>query len=93
MQRELRYAFLSGNRPASKTLRATMLSADMYRQLSAEDKKVWRQLSDVGEALFVKSMPTSAENAALQRSAMKHEVGDEDSEEDNLIRYLVEDVP
>ena len=26
---------VSGNRPASKTLRATMLSADIYRQLSA----------------------------------------------------------
>ena len=60
-----------------------MLSADIYRQLSAEDKKVWKQLSDVGKALFVKSMPTTVENAAQLRSAMKHETEEDDSTEDN----------
>ena len=74
---------ISGNRPASKTLRATMLSADIYRQLSVDDKKVWKQLSDVGKALFVKSMPTTVESAAQLRSAMKHETEEDDSTEDN----------
>ena len=38
---------LSGSGPASKSLRATMLSSDLYRQLSNEDKKVWKQLSSL----------------------------------------------
>ena len=71
---------LTGNRPASKTLRATMLSADAYRKLSTEDKKAWRQPSDVGKALFVKNVPTTVEDATQLRSAMKHET--EDNSED-----------
>ena len=60
-----------------------MLSADIYRQLSVDDKKVWKQLSDVGKALFVKSMPTTVDSAAQLRSAMKHETEEDDSTEDD----------
>ena len=38
-----------------------MLSSDLHRQLSSEDKKAWRQLSDDGKAMFIKHLPTSAE--------------------------------
>ena len=64
---------LSGSRPASKSLRATVLSSDLYRQSSrSEDKKAWKQLSDTGKAMFIKHLPTSAESALSQRSTMTH---------------------
>ena len=63
---------LSGSRPASKSLRATMLSSDLYRQLSGEDKKVWKQLSDPGKAMFIKHLPALSESALSQRSTMTH---------------------
>ena len=73
---------LSGSRPASKSLRATMLSSDLCRQLSGEDKKVWKQLSDPGKAMFIKHLPTSSESALNQRSTMTHEVDDKTSDDD-----------
>ena len=63
---------LSGPRPASKSLRATVLSSDLYRQLSGEDKKAWKQLSDPGKAMFIKHLPALSESALSQRSTMTH---------------------
>ena len=73
---------LSGPRPASKSLRATMLSSEIYRQLSSEDKKIWKQLSDPGKAMFIKHLPTSTDSALNQRSTMTHEVDDKTSDND-----------
>ena len=67
--------WLTWDRIATHLVR--QLLADLCRQLSVDDKKAWKQLSDSGgKAIFIKHLPTPAESTLNQRSAMTHETND-----------------